>query len=169
MSYSYRNGFESAVRDQPKIFFFPFFNHLALKSPLLRLPRMLLFTRKAQLPCPSVSKSKKTRAAVNRMKRFRALEAQMYRSKGPHEDGGSALDTANLVRCIDLGLFTPMQRALNSAERSFYKALNTLRELQKTRGFVPANAQNALVAPTVFPSNSAAPPRNGPKFSPPPA
>jgi hypothetical protein len=41
-----------------------------------------------------------------RMKRFRALEAQMYRSKGPHEDGGSALDTANLVRCIDLGLFT---------------------------------------------------------------
>jgi hypothetical protein len=86
-----------------------------------------------------------------RMKRFRALEAQMYRSKGPHEDGGSALDTANLVRCIDLGLFTSMQRALNSAERSFYKALNTLRELQKARGFVPAQAGNAAVAPTPLP------------------
>jgi hypothetical protein len=86
-----------------------------------------------------------------RMKRFRALEAQMYKSKGPHEDGGSALDTANLVQCIDLGLFTSIQRALNSAERSFYKSLNTLRELQKARGFVPAKAQNTAVAPTPFP------------------
>jgi hypothetical protein len=93
-----------------------------------------------------------------RMKRFRSLDAQMYRSKGPQENGGSALDTASLVQCIDLGLFTSIQRALNSAERSFYKALNTLRELQKVRGFVPAQAGAVASAaaassslPTPFP------------------
>jgi hypothetical protein len=93
-----------------------------------------------------------------RMKRFRSLDAQMYRSKGPQENGGSALDTASLVQCIDLGLFTSIQRALNSAERSFYKALNTLRELQKARGFVPAQAGAVASAaaassslPTPFP------------------
>jgi hypothetical protein len=86
-----------------------------------------------------------------RMKRFRSLDAQMYRSKGPHENGGSALDTTSLVQCIDLGFFTSIQRALNSAERSFYKALNTLLELQKARGFVPAQAKSNAVAPAVFP------------------
>jgi hypothetical protein len=75
----------------------------------------------------------------------------MYRSKAPHENGGSALDTASLVQCIDLGLFTSIQRALNSAERSFYKALNTLRELQKARGFVPAQPKSTAVATTAFP------------------
>jgi hypothetical protein len=86
-----------------------------------------------------------------RMKRFRSLEAQIFRSKDVNENGGTTIDTGNWVQCIELGLFSSIQRALNSAERSFYKALNTLRELQKTRGFVPANAQNAAVAPTVFP------------------
>jgi hypothetical protein len=86
-----------------------------------------------------------------RMKRFRALEAQIFRSKGVNENGGTTIDTGNWVQCIELGLFSSIQRALNSAERSFYKALNTLRELQKARGFVPANAQNAAVAPTAFP------------------
>jgi hypothetical protein len=55
------------------------------------------------------------------------------------------------VQCIELGLFSSIQRALNSAERSFYKALNTLRELQKARGFVPATAQTAAAAPITFP------------------
>jgi hypothetical protein len=86
-----------------------------------------------------------------RMKRYRTLEAQMYKSKGVNEDGSTALDTANLVQCIDLGLFTSIQRALNSAERGFYKALKTLREMQKARGFVPAQAQSAAVKPTAFP------------------
>ena len=93
-----------------------------------------------------------------RMKRYRDLEAHMYKSKGLKEDGGVALDTANLVRCIDLGLFTSIQRALNSAERSFYKALKTLREMQKARGFVPteprASASGAGISslqPTAFP------------------
>ena len=86
-----------------------------------------------------------------RMKRFRSLDAQMYKSNGLNEDGGTAIDTGNWVKCIDLGLFTSIQRALNSAERSFYKALNTLRELQKARGFVPATAQTAAGAPIAFP------------------
>jgi hypothetical protein len=86
-----------------------------------------------------------------RMKRFRSLDAQIYKSNGLNEDGGTAIDTGNWVKCIDLGLFTSIQRALNSAERSFYKALNTLRELQKARGFVPATAQAAAGAPVAFP------------------
>ena len=75
-----------------------------------------------------------------RMKRYRTLEAQMYKSKGMNAEGSVALDTANLVHCIDLGLFTSIQRALNSAERSFYRALKTLREMQQARGFVPSQA-----------------------------
>ena len=86
-----------------------------------------------------------------RMKRYRTLEAQMYKSKGENAEGGVALDTANLVKCIDLGLFTSIQRALNSAERSFYKALKTLREMQKERGFVPAQAQTAAAKPVAVP------------------
>ncbi len=86
-----------------------------------------------------------------RMKRFRALDAQMYKSNGRNEAGGTAIDTGNWVQCIDLGLFSSIQRALNSAERSFYKALNTLRELQKVRGFVPARAQTTAVATTTSP------------------
>src|SRR5579884_4034633 len=86
-----------------------------------------------------------------RMKRYRTLEAQMYKSKGENAEGGVALDTANLVKCIDLGLFTSIQRALNSAERSFYKALKTLREMQKERGFVPARAQTAAAKPVAVP------------------
>jgi hypothetical protein len=86
-----------------------------------------------------------------RMKRYRALEVQMYKSKGEKEDGSTALDTANLVKCIDLGLFTSIQRALNSAERSFYRALKTLREMQKARGFVPAHAQSTAAQPATLP------------------
>ena len=41
---------------------------------------------------------------------------------------------------------TAVQRMMSSAERGFYKALNTLRELQKARGFVP---QKYLAAPDV--------------------
>ncbi len=86
-----------------------------------------------------------------RMKRYRGLEAQMYKEQSVQENGDVALDVANLVKCIDLGLFTSIQRALNSAERSFYRALKTLREMQKARGFVPARAQSAVVQPTALP------------------
>ena len=85
-----------------------------------------------------------------RMKRYRALEAQMYKAKGENEDA-VALDVANLVQCIDLGLFTSIQRALNSAERSFYKALKTLQDMKKAHGFVPAQAQPTAGKPTAFP------------------
>ncbi len=87
-----------------------------------------------------------------RMKRYRAMEAQMYKYQGTNANGNTDLDVENLVSCIELGLFTSIQRVLNSAERSFYKALKTLRELQKVRGFVPAKAQNTAVAPTPFPA-----------------
>jgi hypothetical protein len=38
---------------------------------------------------------------------------------------------------------TAIQRMMSSAERGFYKALNVLRQLQKDRGFVPANSHPA--------------------------
>ena len=85
-----------------------------------------------------------------RMKRYRALEVQVYKAKSEDENG-VALDVDNWVKCIDLGLFTSIQRALNSAERSFYRALKTLREMQKARGFVPAQAQSTAVQPAVLP------------------
>src|ERR1700742_800074 len=86
-----------------------------------------------------------------RMKRYRALEVQIYKAKSEDENGSVAFDVHNWVKCIDLGLFTSIQRALNSAERSFYRALKTLREMQKARGFVPARAQSAAVQPTALP------------------
>ena len=85
-----------------------------------------------------------------RMKRYRALEVQMYKAKS-RDENSVELDVDNWVKCIDLGLFTSIQRALNSAERSFYRALKTLGEMQKARGFVPAQAQTAASQPTAFP------------------
>jgi len=93
-----------------------------------------------------------------RMKRYRGLETEMYKAQSVEENGDVALDVANLVKCIDLGLFTSIQRALNSAERSFYRALKTLGEMQKARGFVPteprASASGAGISapqPTALP------------------
>ncbi len=70
-----------------------------------------------------------------RMRRFRHLEA-------------GAWDTDTVNKWIDTGLMTLVQRAANSAERSFHKTLSTLAKLQKERGFVPqktAQEQPAVI------------------------
>ncbi len=59
-----------------------------------------------------------------RMRRFRHLEAVAW-------------DPDKLSERIDNGLMTLVQRAANSAERSFHKTLASLAKLQKERGFVP--------------------------------
>ncbi len=59
-----------------------------------------------------------------RMRRFRHLEAVAWAP-------------ANVGEWIDNGLMTLVQRAANSAERSFHKTLASLAKLQKERGFVP--------------------------------
>ncbi len=59
-----------------------------------------------------------------RMRRFRHLEAVAWAP-------------ANVSEWIDNGLLTLVQRAANSAERSFHKTLASLAKLQKERGFVP--------------------------------
>ncbi len=59
-----------------------------------------------------------------RMRRFRHLEAVAWAP-------------ANVSEWIDNGLMTLVQRAANSAERSFHKTLDSLAKLQKERGFVP--------------------------------
>jgi len=86
-----------------------------------------------------------------RMKRYRGLETEMYKAQSVEENGDVALDVANLVKCIDLGLFTSIQRALNSAERSFYRALKTLGEMQKARGFVPTEPRASASGAAAFP------------------
>jgi hypothetical protein len=61
-----------------------------------------------------------------RLRRARRLEAEL-------------LSSDNIV----LSHLTAIQRMMSSAERGFHKALTALRQLQKDRGFVPANSVGA--------------------------
>jgi hypothetical protein len=54
-----------------------------------------------------------------------------------------------------LKLLSPIQRLMSAAERGFHKALNTLRQLQKARGFVsPTSPANGFVPTTSQPAAS---------------
>jgi hypothetical protein len=64
-----------------------------------------------------------------RIKRARRLEANLF--------AGEDLVIAHL---------NAVQRLMTSAERGFHKALKTLRELQKQRGFVPQKQETTAVA-----------------------
>jgi hypothetical protein len=66
-----------------------------------------------------------------RLRRARCLEA-------------SLLDSETTV----LTHLAAIQRMMSSAERGFYKALTALRQLQKDRGFVPANSHPAEPQPS---------------------
>jgi hypothetical protein len=87
-----------------------------------------------------------------RIRRFRYLESQMWISQGRNEQGELCVNLDQAIWMIDHGLAAHVQRALNSAERSFHKALKTLQETKKLRneaavfskpktqsGFVPQN------------------------------
>src|SRR5579885_817272 len=60
-----------------------------------------------------------------RLRRARRLEAELLSSDD-----------------IVLSRLAAVQRMMSSAERGFHKALSTLRQLQKDRGFVPQSDQN---------------------------
>jgi hypothetical protein len=63
-----------------------------------------------------------------RMRRYREMEARAWTPE-------------NFNSWIENGLVDLIQRVVNSAERSFYKALAALTKLQKQRGFVPKKVQ----------------------------
>jgi hypothetical protein len=75
-----------------------------------------------------------------RMKRYRYLEASMWMAD---ERGADGKLTANLELVqwnISSGCAAHYHRCLVSAERAFYRALNSLRGMQKERGFVFTNS-----------------------------
>ena len=87
-----------------------------------------------------------------RIQRYRYLESHMWTTPGRDAQGDLCADTQRVVWMIDHGLAALYHRALNSADRSFYKALKTLQETKKLRdepavfskpktqsGFVPQN------------------------------
>ena len=87
-----------------------------------------------------------------RIQRYRYLESHMWTTPGRDAQGDLCADTQRIVWMIDHGLAALYHRALNSADRSFYKALKTLQETKKLRdepavfskpktqsGFVPQN------------------------------
>jgi hypothetical protein len=94
-----------------------------------------------------------------RIQRYRYLESHMWTTPGRDAQGDLCADTQRIVWMIDHGLAALYHRALNSADRSFYKALKTLQETKKFRdeaavlskpktqsGFVP---QNQVARPLV--------------------
>jgi hypothetical protein len=81
-----------------------------------------------------------------RITRYRYLESHMWTTPGRDAQGDLCADTQRVVWMIDHGLAALYHRALNSADRSFYRTLKTLQETKKTRGFVP---QNQVVRPLV--------------------
>src|SRR5579884_2493180 len=67
------------------------------------------------------------------------LAEQFWRLRRARRYEASLLDSAEVL----IPHLTLVQRMMSSAERGFHKALTALRQLQKDRGFVPANSQPA--------------------------
>jgi hypothetical protein len=99
-----------------------------------------------------------------RIKRYRYLESHMWTTRGRDAQGDLCADTQRVVWMIDHGLAALYHRALNSADRSFYRTLKTLQETKKARGFVPSSqvARPLAAAATsgFVPLNSAEPQLN---------
>jgi hypothetical protein len=72
-----------------------------------------------------------------RIQRYRYLESHMWTTPGRDAQGDLCADTQRIVWIIDHGLAALYHRALNSADRSFYRTLKTLQETKRVRGFVP--------------------------------
>jgi hypothetical protein len=72
-----------------------------------------------------------------RIQRYRYLESHMWTTPGRDAQVDLCADTQRIVWMIDHGLAALYHRALNSADRCFYRTLKTLQETKKARGFVP--------------------------------
>jgi hypothetical protein len=83
-----------------------------------------------------------------RMKRYRYLEASMWMSDERGADGKLNANLELVQWTISSGIAAHYHRCLAAAERAFYKALNTLRAVQKERGFVFSTSQTAESQPS---------------------
>jgi hypothetical protein len=82
-----------------------------------------------------------------RMKRYRYLEASMWVAEQNSADGKLSADLEVVQWTISSGMAAHYQRCLAASERAFYKALNTLRSLQKERGFVFTKSSEPVAEP----------------------
>jgi hypothetical protein len=79
------------------------------------------------------------------------MAEQFWRIRRARRMEASILDDRNVV----LTHLAAVQRMMTSAERGFHKALSTVRQLQKGRGFVPQTAEHASnVGQAPGPANS---------------
>jgi len=97
-----------------------------------------------------------------RLCRVRRLEIQAWTTnKIDKKKGEAQVDTERLQQFINCGMLEQLQRILTSAERSFHKALATLRQLQRDRGFVPAKQAEPAELP-VIPADASTEPEPAP-------
>jgi hypothetical protein len=68
-----------------------------------------------------------------RIQRYRYLESHMWTTPGRDAQGDLCADTQRIVWMIDHGLAALYHRALNSADRCFYRTLKSLQETKKGR------------------------------------
>jgi hypothetical protein len=66
------------------------------------------------------------------------MAEQFWRIRRARRYEAMVLDNENVV----LAQLTAVQRMMTAAERGFHKALITLRQMQKERGFVPQNVES---------------------------
>jgi hypothetical protein len=81
-----------------------------------------------------------------RMKRYRYLEASMWMAEERAADGKLTANLEVVQWTISSGIAAHYHRCLVAAERAFYKALNSLRGMQKERGFVFTDSSEQTTA-----------------------
>ncbi len=94
-----------------------------------------------------------------RLCRLRRFDVQAWTTHNFDKKKSVAeLNTERLHQFMNSGMLEQLQRLLASAERGFHKALATLRQLQKDRGFVPSKqAEPAVASAEVSKEPAAAP------------
>jgi hypothetical protein len=74
------------------------------------------------------------------------LAEHFWRLRRMRDFEATGLQPQNLNGWLESGLLVLIQRNMASAERSFHKALTSLRQLQKDRGFVPSDSVGQTVS-----------------------
>ncbi len=97
-----------------------------------------------------------------RLCRLRRFDVQAWTTHNFDKKKSVAeLNTERLHQFMNSGMLEQLQRLLASAERGFHKALATLRQLQKDRGFVPSKqaepAEPAVASAEISTEPDAAP------------
>ncbi len=90
-----------------------------------------------------------------RLCRLRRFDVQAWTTHNFDKKKSVAeLNTERLHQFMNSGMLEQLQRLLASAERGFHKALATLRQLQKDRGFVPSKQAEPAESPVLSAESS---------------